>query len=124
MRSLILAGCALIAVGIANVDIKPHPTRTVRVPQEVVKTRTVYAPAKPGDGYMTSAQCHALRTGERFTAVLARYGWPAGSNAKYGDYDSLSYPMSHDPESDDECEIGFDEGGVTRVHVDDDGNGF
>ena len=74
--SMIVACAALLAVALANVDIKDPPrtitnTRVVRLPgvtrtvtrtRTWTRTRTVYA--KPGDGYITARGCHALVKGQ------------------------------------------------------------
>jgi hypothetical protein len=118
-----LACCALLAVGVANIDITGRPTRTVTKTVEVpvVKVKKVYAPAQVGDGHMTADQCHALHEGERFRNIVARYGWPAGEHALGGDYEYLTYPVSRDPEVVKECQISFFEGGVSNVELDEDG---
>ena len=103
MRPLLLAAVALLAVGIANIDIEPTKTKYVKVPV----TKVIKEPAKVRvervvervdipSGYMTSEQCDKLGRDTGFRDVVNLYGWPAGDNGSDSYAGQLYYPVSND----------------------------
>ena len=125
--SVIIIGCAaLLACGVANMDMTPTPPtkiKTVKLPapppRTITKTKTVRvnAPVSVPDGYMTKAVCKNLRKEDTMRAIVAHYGWPAGSKGDDSDSVNMYYPMSHDPESSAVCEITYYDGQVDFVEV-------
>jgi len=124
--ALVLSCAAMLGVGLANIDIRPHPvktvTRTITIRETHTRTKikqvvAVREVVKAGVGYMTAKQCHALKRGERFRDVVAQYGWPVGEQASGSDYSILSYRIGNTAEGDKECQIDFFEGGVDRVAI-------
>jgi hypothetical protein len=101
MRPLLIAAVALLAVGIANIDIKPTRTKYVKVPvtkvirqpQKVKVVRVVERVDIPS-GYMTSEQCDKLGRDTGYRDVVNLYGWPAGDNGSDSYAGQLYYPLS------------------------------
>jgi hypothetical protein len=124
---MVIAAVALLAVGIANIDVHPTETRTVtrtvvkRPPPKVVtKIKTVYSERPVGSGVMTRADCESLsKTEMDFRAIVARWGWPAGQNGEDSGSDTLYYKLTDAPDE-GECQIGFWNGKVDDVDIEED----
>jgi hypothetical protein len=121
MRPLLLAAVALLAVGIANIDVKPTETKTVKVPVERVVTKTVVKRvevARAFDGYISRKECQTLVPGTKFRALVNRFGWPSDSDDYYPDmYDGsyMNYTLREDHDSFCSIDIDYDE--VSGVEV-------
>jgi hypothetical protein len=125
MRAIVIAAVALLAVGIANIDIKPTETKTVKVPvtHTVTKTKvkTIYKDAPVPTGIMTRADCKALAKSHspaQFREIVARWGWPKGQNGEDSGSDTLYYKFNDG--SGDECELGFWQGEIDNVQIEED----
>jgi hypothetical protein len=125
MRTFLIAAVALLAVGIANIDIHPTETKTVKVPVTRIvtktKTKTVYKPAPPPAGIMTRDDCNTLakqHPAPLFREIVARWGWPEGQNGEDSGSDTLYYKLSDG--SGDECELGFWNGKIDNVQIEED----
>jgi hypothetical protein len=120
---MVIAAVALLAVGIANIDVQPTETKTVKVPvtKTVTKTkvRTVYKERPVGSGVMTRADCKSLaHTREDFRVIVNRYGWPTGQNGEDSGSDTLWYKLTD--ASGDECELDFWQGKLDDVQIEED----
>ena len=124
MRPLLFAAVALLAVGIANIDIEPTKTvtKTVKVasPPKVitkVKTERVMVERK-FDGYVSRKECQTLVPGTKFRTIVNRFGWPSDTDDYYPDmYDGsyMNYTLREDHDSFCSIDIDYDE--VTGVEV-------
>jgi hypothetical protein len=124
MRSIVIAAVALLAVGVANIDVHPTETRTVKVPVTKVvtktKVKTVYKDAPSPAGVMTRADCISLARDHQsqFREIVARYGWPEGKNGEDSGSDTLWYKLTD--ASGDECELDFWQGKLDEAQIEED----
>jgi len=121
-RALVLAAVALLAVGLANVDIKPVRTKiitrtapTKTVVREKVKVVRVPEQVRQPDGYMSLDNCSKLAKRTDFRDVIFRYGWPAGDDGSDSYAGYLMYPLSEDHSK--ICIVDFWDGGVERTDM-------
>ena len=116
----IVAGVALLAVGVANIDVQPTKTvtvtkvRTVREKAKVI-TRTRVVQPRPADGLITAADCKALTKHTPMRDFIARYGWPAHIESSLG---RLYYPLVEDHHT--LCGVEQDQGQIYDVDTYDD----
>jgi hypothetical protein len=127
MRPIVIAAVALLAVGIANIDVHPTETKTkvVKVPVTKVvtktKVKTVYEDAPVPLGVMARADCKKLarlHPAPQFREIVARYGWPEGKNGEDSGSDMLYYKLTDG--SGDECEMQFWQGALDTVDIEED----
>jgi hypothetical protein len=116
----LVAGVALLAVGVANIDVHPTQTvtKTVHTPPQVVtkvRTRTRVVQPRPADGYITAADCKGLKKHTPMRDFIARYGWPAHPESSLG---RLYYPLVEDHHT--LCGVEQDQGQVYDVDTYDD----
>lgn len=118
----IVAGVALLAVGVANIDVKPTETKTVyvRTPPKVItkvktQTRIVREKVRPADGYITRADCKGLAKHTSMNDFIARYGWPAHPASDLG---RLYYPLVEDHHQ--LCAVTPDQGQIYEIGIYDD----
>jgi hypothetical protein len=116
-----IAACvALLAVGVANIDVQPTKTVTVHVrtpPKVITKIRTklVREKVRPADGYITRAECLGLVKHTAMRDFIARYGWPAHIASDLG---RLYYPLVEDHHQ--LCAVTPDQGQIYDVGIYDD----
>jgi hypothetical protein len=116
----LVAGVALLAVGVANIDVQPTKTitvtkvRTVREKAKVI-TRTRVVQPRPADGLITAADCKALKKHTPMRDFIARYGWPAHPESSLG---RLYYPLVENHHT--LCGVEQDQGQVYDVDTYDD----
>ena len=123
MRPFLIAAVALLAVGIANIDV--HPTRTIvkRVPVTRTVTKTKVVERRSDEipsGYMTRADCEALKSAKNMDIrqIIYRWGWPAGRNGEDSSSDTLYYSLAEDHGT--ECQVGFYQGKLDDVDIEED----
>lgn len=122
MRPLLFAAVALLAVGIANIDIEPTKTvtKTVKVPappKVITRVEHVEVP-RAFDGYVSRKECQTLAPGTKFRALVNRFGWPTDTDDYYPDmYDGsyMNYALREDHDSFCSIDIDYDE--VSGVEV-------
>ena len=120
MRPLLLAAVALLAVGIANIDIEPTKTVTktvmVKAPaKRITRVKRVEVPRRL-DGYISRKQCVQLADGTKFRDIINRFGWPAGDDSTDSYSDSyMNIPLREDHSS--FCSIDLYEDEITAVQV-------
>lgn len=116
----IVAGVALLAVGVANIDVQPTQTvtvtkvRTVREKAKII-TRTRVVQPRPADGRITRADCKALKPHMSMRDFIARYGWPAHPESSLG---RLYYPLVESKHT--LCGVEQDQGMIYDVDTYDD----
>lgn len=122
MRPFLLAAAVLLAVGIANIDVKETRivkvpvTRTIRsAPKVKVKIVRISEPAPLADGYMTTHQCDTIGRDAGFRTIVGRYGWPAGDSGSDSYAGMLYYPLSDDRKHD--CVVDFWRNRVDHVTI-------
>lgn len=123
MRGIVIAAVALLAVGIANIDVHPTETRTVKVPVTKVmtkyKTRTVKVMVpRTFDGMISRKECRLLTPGTKFRTIINRFGWPGDTDDYYKDmYEGsyMNYTLREDHDSFCSIDIDYDE--VSGVEI-------
>jgi len=115
-----IACAALVGAGVANIDIKPQPTKVIEKPitqvkvKTVTRTKVVHDLAAVPAGAVSRAQCNAIQKGTQFRTIVAMHGWPQELNPM--DFsDHLYYPLRH--VKDQYCDVMFDNNQVDDVEV-------
>lgn len=116
----VVAGVALLAVGVANIDVHPTETKTVhvRTPPKIItkiQTRIVREKIRPADGYITRADCKGLTKHTAMRDFIARYGWPAHIASDLG---RLYYPLVENHHQ--LCAVTPDQGQIYEIGIYDD----